>query len=179
MDRLSFDIFEPEKKKFRLTPNWIVYSLWFITIGFFWIFDRTVPPNGTFGEIWIACVFLVNMYYLFASFFTYEVLKGTLKGKIIFEGDSIIISNKVLALKDITSLDFRFIDFYGQRYLAFRGSFNPLLSQGVSNYVTFIDNKNQTQMVYFRMMTKHSALSLYPFINEAVKLKAMTYYREV
>jgi hypothetical protein len=61
----------------------------------------------------------------------------------------------------------------------YRGNFNPLISQGVNNFVTFIDNTNQPQTIYFRMMTKNSSLTLYPFINEAVKLGAMSYYQAI
>ncbi len=178
MDKISFDIFEPEKQKFKLTPNWIVLSLWTITILFLWIFDNVLPPNSTGRVAWLVCILIITMYYLTRSYFKYRPLKGSIKGEIIFESDSIVINGKVFALKDIEGLDFGFIDFYGEVSFI-NGDFNPKISQGVNNFVTFKDNTKQTQMVYFRMMTKNSSLTLYPFINEAVKLKAMSYYRAI
>ncbi len=89
-----------------------------------------------------------------------------------------MISGKIFELKDIEALDFEFIDFYGEVSFINR-DFNPKISQGVNNFVTFKDNTNQIQKIYFRMMTKNSSLALYPFINEAVRLKAMTYYRAI
>ncbi len=68
-----------------------------------------------------------------------------MKGKIVFEKDSIIINDKVFELKGIKKLDFGFIDFYGQRDISYRGNVNPLISQGVSNFITFVDSTNQTQ----------------------------------
>jgi hypothetical protein len=178
MDRLSFDIFIPEKK-FRFTPNWIVTILWGVTLGFFWIFDHIVPPNGTFGIIWLVCVFLVSLYYMISSFFTYEPLKGIMKGKIIFEKTSIVIDEKIYELKDITGIDFGFVDYYGGFRSISGANFNPLLSQGVNNFIEFKDNSKAVIRTYFRIQSKHGSMTLYPFINDAVECGAMTYYRAI
>lgn len=179
MDRISFDVFEPDKKKFQLTPNLIVYILWFLAIGFFWLLD------GVFSIIieiraYVAWgVFLISLYYLITSFFKYEPLKGVIKGKIIFNNDAIIVNEKVYELKNIRDIDFGFINFYGELSAGWRGNFNPLLSQGVNNFIQFIDSDNHPVQVYFKIQGKHGSQALYPFINEAVKLGAMTYYRAI
>jgi hypothetical protein len=179
MERLSFDIFKSEKKKFRLTPNWIVLSLWAITILFLWIFDSVFPPNSAGRVIWLACVLAVTIYYLISSFFAYEPLKGILNGKIIFENGSITLYKEVFELKDISGLDFEFKDFCGKRILQMGANCNPTLSQGVGNYITFIDKNSQTQLIYFKLETKQSYLLLSPFINEAIKLKKMEFKRGI
>jgi hypothetical protein len=179
VDRISFDIFEPDKKKFRLTPNLIVYSLWFLTIGFFWMLDGVLPIIKEI-RTYVACgIFLISLYYLITSFFKYEPLKGILKGKIIFNNDAMIANEKIYDLKSIRDIDFGFINFYGELSTGWRGNFNPLISQGVNNFIKFTDSSNQSVQVYFRIQGKHGSQALYPFINEAVKLGAMTYYRAI
>jgi hypothetical protein len=179
MDRISFDIFEPEEKKFRLTPNFIVYSLWFSAIDLFWIMDGVLPIIKEI-RLYVACgIFLISIYYLITSFFNYEPLKGVLKGKIVFNNDAIIINEKVYDLKSIRDIDFGFLNFFGELSTGWRGNFNPLLSQGVSNFIKFTDSDNQPVQVYFRIQGRHGSQALYPFINEAVKLGAMTYYRAI
>jgi hypothetical protein len=179
MDRISFDIFEPDKKRFRLTPNLIVYSLWFFAIAFLWIFEGVFPINSTSRLIIISIIGLVSLYYLITSFFTYEPLNGILKGKIVFKDDSITVNEKVYELKSITGIDFGFINFFGEVSLSYRGNFSPLLSQGVRNFIKFTDSSNQNIQIYFRIQGKHGSQALYPFINEAVKCGAMTYYRAI
>ena len=179
VDRLSFDVFIPAKKKFRLTPNWIVYILWIVVIAFLWIFDDYFPPHSQFRSIVLGCVIVVNIYYLITSFFKYEPLNGILKGKIIFNNDAIIVNERVYELKNISGIDFGFINFYGERSTSYHGNFNPLISQGVSNFITFTDSNKQSIRVYFRIQGKHGSQALYSFINEAVKCGAMTYYRAI
>lgn len=176
MDRISFTIFIPDEKKFHLTPNWIVYGLWFTTIGFFWLFDSYFPGHDEFRAVAAICVGLISLYFLITSFFKFEPLNGTLSGRIIFEKDSIVINDKTFELKDIKKLDFVFGDYYEERSGSGRG-FSPKIYQGVRNSVTFTDATNQAQAVYFQMMGKHSYMSLYDFINEAVRLSAMSYLR--
>jgi len=178
MDRLSFDVFEPDKKWLHLTPNGIVFILWGVTIFFLWAFDSVLPPNSTGRIVWLILVGLISLYYLTTSFFKYKPLYGQINGKIIFQGDSFTIRDKAFNLKDITLVDFGFSDFYGRKSM-FNNDFNPQMSQGVKNYISFTDEKNQPQKFYFRMMTKNSAITLYPFINEAVKWKAMSFDRAI
>jgi hypothetical protein len=56
---------------------------------------------------------------------------------------------------------------------------NPKLYQGVGNYITFSDNMNVTQTLYFQMLNKDSHLALSPFINEAIRAKKMSFNRGI
>jgi hypothetical protein len=177
MDRISFEIFKPEKEKFHVTPNLIVFGLWLITIGIFGIFDGVFSADSSFMSYWFGAVFAITLYYSATSFLKYEPLRGTLNGEIIFGNDRIMINQNTFELKNINGLDFGFIDYYGKS--GFIRSFNPGLSQGVSNYVSFKYNTGKAYFIYFRIQSKHGSQALYPFINEAVRLRAMSYYRAI
>jgi len=176
MDRVAFEIFEPDGKKFRLTPNWIVLGLWAFSIAFLWLFDNVFPPHGSFRTCWLALVFLITMYYLISSFFRHRPLNGKITGKIEVQKDRLIINDEVFELKDMTGLDFQLSDFYDMQATLSR-DFNPKISQGVANSVTFKDPSGKTHLIYFRLPGKHSYLSFSDFINEAINTKKMSYYR--
>src|SRR5271168_5295741 len=112
MDRLSFEIFEPEEKKFWLSPNWIVLILWSFTIFFLWVFDSVFPPHSTIRTVWLSFILVITLYYLISSFFLYKPLHGKINGEIEFQADRMIIKDKVFDLKNITSLDFSLGDYY-------------------------------------------------------------------
>jgi hypothetical protein len=177
MDRVYFEIFTPEKKRFRLTPNWIVTILWGITILFLWLFESIIPIFSTLRNVWLGGVLAINIYYLISSFFKYAPLHGMLGGEIEFKKNSIRVNEKIYELKNITDLDLLFVDYYGQLSKSYRGNFNPLISQGVNNWVKFTDESNKPHQVYFKSETGHSNMHLVPFINEAIKLCKMSNYR--
>jgi len=122
----------------------------------------------------IVSVFLITMYYLFVSFFTYQSLNGSLSGKILFENSSLVIQGEVFDLQDINELDLALGDYYGKKPLRLYKSVNPMLSQGVGNYITFTDKTGQTHVVYFKLENQNSCLSLTAFVNKAVKLNKMS-----
>jgi hypothetical protein len=179
MERLSFDIFEPEKKRFHITPNLIVVSMWAFVILVLWALDGVVPVGSTLRNALLVVVVIITIAFLIRSFVTYAPLKGAMDGKIIFNDDGVEVKGVQYKFSRIGNIDFRFIDFYGEMGLGFKGNFDSLLSQGVSNYISFDDKLGETKQVYFRMMTKNSSSSLYPFINAAVKSGAMSYYRAI
>ena len=179
MDRISFDIFIPDPKKFHWTPNTIVFGLWFTAIALLWLLKSYIPPGSTLQVIILICVLAVTFYYLITSFFKYQPLRGVLEGRIIFNDDAIIVDDKTYDLKAISSLDFRFIDYYGEMRSISGANFDALLSQGIHNFVEFKDASAQNVKVYFRIQGKHGSMTLYPFINQAVKVGAMSYYRAI
>lgn len=179
MDRISFDIFIPDQKKFHLTPNTIVYGLWFFTCAIFWLLNDFVRSHNTFRLFFLLAVGAISLYYLITSFFKYEALNGTMQGKIIFDNDSIVINDETYELRNISKLDFGFSSYFGQMSTGLRGNFNGLLSQGVGNFVEFKNSSNELIHVCFRIQGKHGPMSLYSFINEAVKVGAMSYYRAI
>jgi len=178
MDRLSVDIFIPQETGFRLSPNRIVFGLWFITLVFLWLFDGFFPADSYLRGIIIGIDVFVSLFFLGQSYLSYEPLDGTIQGTIVFKSDSIVVNEKVYDLKMISKLDFAFNDYYGRMMYGTRG-FNSRFSQGVDNFVEFKDSSQQTVRIYFRMQDKHGARAFYSFINDAVQCGAMSYYRAI
>lgn len=178
MDSISFDIYIPDQKKFHLTPNLIVFGIWLIMAVFFGVFDGVIPNSGDYRGYAALIGLVVSVYYLFISFFTYKPLNGKLIGKIVFTDDHFEINNTPYYLKDTYDLDFFIEDYYGKSSSNGR-SFDPRLYQGVNNYVSFADKNNEDHIVYFKLPTQHSYLSLAPFINRAIKLNRMAINRGI
>ena len=178
MDKISFSIFEPDGKKFHLTPNWILLFLLGFSLAFFWLFDNVFPVHSSFRDTWWIILCLASICFLVASFFMHKPLNGILSGKIEFDTDRIIINKKVYELKDISDLDFQFSDYYDKPPIQGR-DFNPKISQGVGNSVTFKDNTGQTLLISFQMPGKHSYIALAPFISLAVKMDKISRYRAI
>jgi len=120
-------------------------------------------------------MFLFAMYFLLTSFFTYKSLNGTISGEIRFKKDSFIVGDTTYLLTDLKDLDFYFGDYY--EWIWAYKSFNSQRSQGVKNYVTFTDKKDDTYQVNFRVQSEHGHQAFAPFINEAVKLRKMDFKR--
>ncbi len=120
----------------------------------------------------------MTAYFHVTSFFTYKPLNGVLNGEIAFKDHSIIVNDEVFELTDINAVDFSFGDYYGKS-TTYGRDVSPSLYQGVNNYVTFLDKNNNNHLVYFRMPTQHSYLSLSSFINEAIKFKKMEFKRRI
>lgn len=177
MNRVSFEIFEPEKPKFRLTPNLVAGILWFVPLLLLWVIkgDNSGPPNG-FIMAYFICVGILTMLCLMISYSIYKPLKGKITGDLTFEDDQMVVDDKIFKLTDLKAIDFSFSDYYGKSSMYVR-DFDPKLSQGVDNYVSFTDSKNQSQTIYFRVQGEHGKDALAPFINEVIKLKKMEFKR--
>jgi len=177
MDRLTFDIFIPDKKRFRLTPNWIMIIFGFVPILILAIIEGNIGgrPNA-FEAMYFTCIFLLIIYYLITSFFKYQPLNGKMEGKVEFKDDRIIVNAEEFELKRFTSLDFSFSDYYGKPSTNGR-DFNPKISQGVGNNISFTYDNGNEHLIWFRFQGEHSYLSISPFINEAVKAGKIHIYR--
>jgi len=178
MDRITFDIFEPDGKKFRLTPNLIFLFFWFVPILLTGLFESFISNISWLSEaftvyIWIGGIGIICC--LAASHFLHEPLKGKITGKIEFGNNFIRVNDDHFDLKNITGLELSLSDYYDRRP-QLGGTLNPNLSQGVANQVTFRYKSNQTHVIHFRLMGKHSYLSLSGFINEAVKMGKISAY---
>lgn len=172
MDRITFEIFEPDGKKFKWTPDTIFAIFLLIPLGLHAAFQTFIADVSwlhdslVFYEIFGAVAALGC---LIASYFLREPLKGCITGELEFGKDFIKVNEDRFNLKDITGLDFVLSDYYG-RLFTFGKTLNPIISQGIKNHVTFDDRGNQTHLINFRLMGEHSYLSLSDFINEAVKI---------
>jgi hypothetical protein len=181
MDKTSFIIFTPDGKKFHWTPNWIALIFGFLPLCICACFQDGLHQNANLSSITTTYFILLGvmaMGCIFVSFFIHKPLNGKLEGEIIFENDSIIINDKKYMLRTINDLDFLFADYYGKMSSNGR-DLNPKLYQGVGNYITFSDNMNVTQTLYFQMLNKDSHLALSPFINEAIRAKKMSFNRGI
>src|SRR3569833_1083622 len=179
MDRISFEIFEPDGKVFRWTPDSVFLVFLLVPLGLHaafqssissvsWLHDSLVFYEIFGGVVAIGC--------LIASYFLREPLKGKITGELEFGDDFIKVNDVRFDLKDITDLDFSLSDYYG-RLSIFGKSLNPIISQGVKNEVKFKDKDGQTHLINFRLMGEHSYLSLSDLINKAVKMGKMHIYR--
>lgn len=172
MIKASFDIFVPDGKKFHLTPNWIMTALWAVAILIMWPLDGFFKVYDTLQTMFVVVVFLLSLYYLVASLFKHEALNGTIEGKLEFDDYHMIIDGEVLELKNIDSINFVINDYYNQLKSITRSSFNPRLSLGVGNGVTYSAN-GESWMVYFQILNQNDGRDLYPFMKKAIRLGKM------
>jgi len=166
MEKVSFIIFEPEKETFRLTPTWISLILIGMTCLIIWVFNDI---SHVFVSIFALVAGLTIAYFGFSSMFSYSPLNGTLNKELAFEGDNIIIDDKIFKLEDINNLDFKIIDYYGETR-GYKRGLEPRLSQGVRNTFSFTDTNNKTQTVYFKLESNNHYQLLLPFIDKTRKL---------
>ncbi|OKS89101.1 hypothetical protein [Mucilaginibacter polytrichastri] len=177
MDKLTFTIFEPDNKRFRWTPDWIIVLLYGSLLIMFWVLDGMPADSAltTLKNLYLVSVVILSIYFIISSFWTYEPLKGKINGEVEFSKDYIKIKNELYNLNEISNVEFHFNKFHGESLVRLYNSVNGILSQGVNNSVLFTDNENQTHQVYFRLDAKNEYLSLSPFINQAVSLKRMRF----
>lgn len=165
MEKIELEIFEPDGK-LRLSNDMIVFGSWGLLAFILGIIG--ISPKSGFGIFLIVSTFLLYLYYAISSFWSYETLKGTLKGEIVFNDKSIIINDSTYELEKLTNLKFSLNDYYGKRIWQFH-SVNPNHSQGVNNYVAFTDSANQTHTVYFKLADEYQYESLTSFMNAATR----------
>jgi hypothetical protein len=177
MDTVSFPIYEPDGKKFHWSPDTIVFPLWIMPMLIAYIFEDYFKRNNTFHSFittYIIIISIVFLYFLIISFFKHEPLNGTLNKKISFRMEGILVDDRLFKLEDLTDVDFRFYDYYGDRSHSTGRSLNPKMSQGVSNYVAFTNN-GVDQKIFFQLKEKDDYKLLVPFINEAIKARKMEF----
>jgi hypothetical protein len=177
METISFKIYVPDGK-FHLTTTTIVFGVAILMCSVSWLADQY--KSWEIIRNVILCIGVaVFFFFVVSSPFRYQVLAGEIKGEIVFTPDAIIVNNNEFKLQSVCDLDFVVRDYHGQRLQQRGRSFYPRLLQGVDNYVTFTDNKGQTQTIYFRLETEHHYQDLAPFINQAIKLKKMDFKRGI
>lgn len=182
MITLEYQIFTPEKRKFEITPNSIVYGLWIFSILWFTINDTLhdleilFEPYKTF---YLIILVLLPIYFSIAAFFKHKRLNGKINGILKIDFDLITVNDNVYSINSISKIDFHFIDYYGELQSSVRANFNPLLSQGVSNAVEFTDKNNQIHLVYFRLNYKNEHERLFPFITQMIKINKISFLRGI
>lgn len=182
MENVQFPMYEPDKKALKFTPDTIMIIMIGVIVGIEVLFKDQLKSStstlASFVNIFLICTGLLAFYYLITSFFRHKPLYGKLDGFIQFTPHAIIIKNNIYLLKTIAGIDFRLNDYYGESSTNGR-SFNPKLSQGVKNFVTFIDEAQQEHIIYFKLEDKHQYILLSNFVNEAIKLNKITFQRGI
>lgn len=166
MDCIPFDVFIPDEKKFRLSTDGIVLGLFVAVIATNWI-AADFAPLAAFGAF-AACV-----YFLIGTFWRKKPLEGTMAGTIKFCNNKIMVNDETISFDDIVEIDFLFSNYYRKLEPNGRRSFNPVFSQGVDNYVTYVDRAGDKYIVNFRLKTEDEHYELVPFVNQAVKADKM------
>jgi len=168
IEPVTFDIFEPDPKKFRLSRNVIALSLTIVLLLYRWLNDsRDDSLIAPLCLIWGITIF----YFLISSIFLRKPLEGSFDGEVTFTHDAIIYKRSPYYLSEISAINFSFNDYYN-KYIFSRpnNTLNPRRSQGVDNYVEFTVMHKDSYIIYFRLEDEDHHLLLEPFINECIRL---------
>ncbi|MES2448821.1 MAG: hypothetical protein V4546_16675 [Bacteroidota bacterium] len=182
MITLEYQIFTPEKRKFKITPNFIVYGLWIFSILLFAITNKLQDLKILFEPyktVYLIILVLLPIYFSIAAFFKHKPINGAISGILQIGFDLIIVTDNHYSINNISKIDFHFIDYFGQLQSSVRANFNPLLSQGVSNAIEFTDKNNQIHLVYFKLNYKYEHERLFPFITEMIKINKISFLRGI
>lgn len=178
MNPVSFEKYKPDPDNGGWPPAKIVFLLW---VGLVLFSVISLPGDSGLAKYFLltyaGCVIAVSFYFGFRSRFTYQPLDGVMNGEITFYEDKIVVNELLFPLTDISNMDFSISDYF-EKANPWKG-FNPRLSQGGENYVSFDDKSGQKKIAYFKLMDKHSSSTLHPFIDAAVKVGAMSYIRAI
>ena len=162
----EFEIFIPKPEN-RITPNKITFVLYATCVIIFMIsvINHCKPQIALFLFI---IPFSVSIYFFIKKFWTYKFLDGELAGSLIISLDYIKIATQSFTINEIKKIDFHAINYYGKRE-DYRNNFNPILSQGTSNFVELFLNNGQKIKTYFKLNFKEHHKILYPFVVEMIK----------
>lgn len=180
MITLEYQIFTPDKKSFTVTENLIVYGLWLFSICLFIIGDeiQSLKDFSThFKTGYLIIIIILPIYFSISSFFKHERLNGKIGGILKIDLDFIMINNTTYPVKELSKIDFLFGDYFGQLNKSGNLNFNPLLSQGVSNFIEFTDQSNMKHQFYFKLDYKNEYERLFPFITKMIQLKKISFLR--
>jgi hypothetical protein len=168
IEPVTFDIFEPAPKKFRLSRDLIALGLTIVVLSYGWL--RNSPDDlltVLFALTWVATVF----YFLISSIFLRKPLNGNFDGEVEFTHEAIVYKGSPYYLSEITAIDFSFNDYYNKYIFSYpNNTLNQRRSQGVNNYVEFTVMHKDSYIIYFRCEDEDHHRLLDPFINECIRL---------
>ena len=179
MDKLGFKIFVPNHKTHKLTENLTIFILWMIGLSLIFTADKIdfmkslVEPFDSY----IIGTILLSICFMIAAFFRRETLNGVVKGILEIDLDKLEVDDKSFLIKDISKIDFHFINYYNQLNKFKTVNFNPLLSQGISNFIEFTDESKHMHKIYFQLQSKDQHMVLFPFITEIIKINKISFLR--
>lgn len=158
----KYVIFEPSTTKFNLNRNIIAYSL--VVFGFLTML-APIEINETFRIFYILITFIIFLYFLITSLWSYQPLNGELKGELEFKQDTVIVNDQEFKIAELNNIYLHYEDYFGEKKHYIKGNLTQNLRQGVKNYITFSDASNVVHIYYFKIENKEDASSLLPFIN--------------
>lgn len=156
-----YSIFEPSTTKFKLSRNVIGYGL--VIIGFATMLSP-IKINETFRIYYILLTFVVFLYFLITSLWSYEPLRGEINGELEFRPNSLIINELEYKTSDLDEIYLHYEDYFGEKKHYIKGDLNQNIRQGVGNYIYFSDASGSEHIYYFRVENEEDAQKLLPFI---------------
>jgi hypothetical protein len=176
MEQIIFDIYIPNEKKFRWTPN-IIMTIIGIAVTIALLQSNLHIPASIQFNIAVSAL-VIYIFYIIRSLITYKPLNGQLNGRIEFTDNNVKVREATYTMDDIKKIDFYFGDYYGKSEHTYR-SVNSILSQGVNNSIEFVTCNGERHNIQFKMRTKNGYLVLAPFINNALKAQKIPHFKAV
>lgn len=162
MTSARYSIFEPSTTKFNLSRNVIGYGL--VVIGFVTRLI-SIKVNETFRIYYILLTFIIFLYFLITSLWSYEPLKGEINGELEFRPNSLSINELEFTISELDEVYLHYEDYFGERKHYIKGNLNQNIRLGVKNYISFLDASGSEHVYYFQVKNKEDAQKLLPFIN--------------
>jgi hypothetical protein len=172
---MKVDIYIPDKKAFRLTPNILVFGcvLLFFLILFILISLDVAISGDLIGYIWSGLIG-VSLLLGITSYIRKKPLNGKLQGQIEFLADKMIINGYEVAYTEISNVSLKVDDYKGKVNLHYR-SFNSQVSQGVDNYIAFNYSTYKRSKMYFQLRKSSDKKELYPMVKALIKLNKIPF----
>jgi len=179
--KLAYQIFTPQKEKFLITPNLIVYTFWLLNIlTFITLYVLGVKINVIILISSFITAMITPIYFGILAYFKYEKLNGILTNSLLINSTTITVQELIYNINDIVKVDLVFKDYYGMMdHYNRRGNYNPRISQGVGNYIKFTDKSNQIHHICFKLNHKYEHTELFPFIIEMIKKNKIPFLRGI
>lgn len=164
---MTFQLFIPDKQLRHINEDQVIFALWISYVVVFWgLGELLFPKDSQAGLLCGIVLGFITLFFLVASFFRYQPLRGTLTGDIEFTMEGIRVNGTFYPLTDITAIDFFINDYYGNN-ASLAQTLTPRLSQGVNNYVTFTDAGGQEHQYHFKLFSANGRRELDPVISMA------------
>lgn len=182
MEKHRFLIFEPNKKAGSVSNETIIYSLWFLAIAIFYLSNNYAQSNDLvyWGRL-ITLIAIVSLsgYWALVGLWRYRPLNGNYNGELEFGEDYFKINDKQIKLNEINKIDVKIQDYYGMQTRSRGSAFSPGLSQGINNYLEYIDHDSINNKIFFKLSVKNQQKELETFIISAIRLNKMTFLRGI
>ena len=154
---MTFSIIKRKKNLFGLIPNFI----WaFILLSLLVIITFRFLKNS-FLDIYMIILVFICFGIIIYRFADIEKLNSSIIGKITFQENDIIISDKIVNLKDIQYLHLKLKHYrYELQDISQSNFFRPMYFSGKNNYFKIITNENEVFEGEFLILSRYHLLKL-------------------